>query len=189
MIDAKKLKELQERALEAVSDMPEGDLKTKAFEVFLQHLLNLDTVDKSKQVKQKKKPTLKGKKEVTKRSERALNLTEIVNLVKSCDEAEQIERQILDRVSQVDRTLLPLYIVYQHMENKYSLTSGEISKVTTDLGIPMATANISHTLSGTASKYVIGDAVRKKGKPVRYKLSRRGAKYIKTVIESSSIDK
>jgi hypothetical protein len=38
-----KLKELQRQALEAVSDMPDGDLKTKAFEVFLRHLLEAQT--------------------------------------------------------------------------------------------------------------------------------------------------
>jgi len=39
MLTPDKLKEIQKKAREAVSDMPEGELKTKAFEVFLQHLL------------------------------------------------------------------------------------------------------------------------------------------------------
>jgi hypothetical protein len=43
MISPEKLKEIQRKALEAVADMPEGDLKTKAFEVFLQHLLASET--------------------------------------------------------------------------------------------------------------------------------------------------
>ena len=115
-----------------------------------------------------------------------VDLSEIINLVKSCDEAEDIESQILDRTSQVDRTLLPLFIVHEQLDNEHPLTSGEISKVTTDLGIPIAQANVSRTLSNTASKYVIGDKVRKKGQPVRYKLSRRGVQYIKKVLEGSS---
>ena len=110
---------------------------------------------------------------------------EIVNLVKSVDEAEAIEKHILDRTSQVDRTLLPLYIVHQYLGKAFALTSGDISKVTTDLGIPIATANASRTLSGTASRYVIGDQVRKKGRPIRYKLSRRGVNYMKSVISGS----
>lgn len=122
------------------------------------------------------------------KSDTKADLAEIVNLLKSCDEAEAIETQILDRTSQVDRTLLPLYAVHEHMDNKYPLTSGEISTITTELGIPIATANVSRTLSGTASKYVIGDKVRKKGQPVKYKLSRRGVQYIKKVIEGSSGD-
>jgi len=49
------------------------------------------------------------------------NLTEIVNLIKNCSEAENIERNILDRTSQVDRTLLPLYIVHEHLSNAFGL--------------------------------------------------------------------
>ena len=112
----------------------------------------------------------------------APNLAEIVNLAKNCDEAESIERQILDRESQVDRTLLPLYIVHEHLGNAFGLSSGEISKITTDLGVPVSQPNASKTISGTAAKYVIGDRVRKRGQMVRYKLSHRGLKYLKTVI-------
>jgi hypothetical protein len=114
------------------------------------------------------------------------DLSEIVNLAKNCDEAEDIERQILDRASQVDRTLLPLYIVHEHLENAFGLSSGEVSKITTDLGVPVAQPHASTTLSGTAAKYVIGDRVRKKGQLVRYKLSRRGLQYVQTVISGKS---
>jgi NADH dehydrogenase/NADH:ubiquinone oxidoreductase subunit G len=113
----------------------------------------------------------------------AIDYAEIVNLVKDCDEAEAIEEQILHRASQVNRVLLPLYIVYKYLDNAQGLTSGEVSKVTTDLGIRVSQPNASRTLSGTASPYVIGDKVKKKGQPVRYKLSRRGVKYLKAVLE------
>lgn len=43
MVSQEKLKDIQKKALAAVADMPEGDLKTKAFEVFLQHLLSSET--------------------------------------------------------------------------------------------------------------------------------------------------
>ena len=112
----------------------------------------------------------------------AVDLSEIVNLVKNCDEAEAIERQVLDRTSQVNRTLLPLYIVHDHLKNAFGLSSGDISKITTDLGVPVSRSNASTTLSGTASKYVIGDRVRRKGHPVKYKLSRRGSQYMRSVI-------
>lgn len=115
-----------------------------------------------------------------------LDLTDIVNQVKSCDEAEEIEERILDKSSQVDRTLLPLYIVHEYFDNKHALSSGDVSKVTTQLSVPVAQANASRTLSGTASKYVIGDSPRKKGSTVRYKLNRRGVKYLKSVITGDS---
>lgn len=116
----------------------------------------------------------------------APDLSEIVNLAKNCDKAEDIERQILDRASQVDRTLLPLYIVHEHLGNAFGLSSGEVSKITTDLGVPVSQPNASKTLSGTAAKYVIGDRVRKKGQLVRYKLSRRGLQYLQAVIGGKS---
>jgi hypothetical protein len=39
-VSTENLVEIRKRAQEAVADMPEGDLKTKAFEVILQHLLS-----------------------------------------------------------------------------------------------------------------------------------------------------
>lgn len=115
----------------------------------------------------------------------AVDLAKIVNLAKDCDEADSIETQILDRSSQVDRTLLPLYIVHEYQGNAFGLTSGEVRKVTTDLGIPISTPNASNTLSGTASRYVIGDKVKKRGQAVRYKLSRRGVQYMKAVLKGT----
>lgn len=110
------------------------------------------------------------------------DLNRIITLVKDCDEAESIEAQILDRTGQVDRTLLPLYMVHEHLDNAFGLTSGEINKITTDLGIPISQPNASRTLSGTASKYVIGDKVKVRGQAVRYKLSRRGVTYLKEIL-------
>lgn len=114
------------------------------------------------------------------------DLNQIVTLAKDCDEAEAIETQVLDRAAQVDRTLLPLYIVHEHLNNEFGLTSGEVKKITTDLGIPISQPNASRTLSGTASKYVIGDKVKVRGQPVRYKLSRRGVKYMKEVLAGNA---
>lgn len=111
-----------------------------------------------------------------------VDLMAIVNYVKSCDEAENIETKILDQADQISRVLLPMYIVYEHMNNAFGLTSGQINKVTVQLGVPVKPPNVSKTLAGSAAKYVIGDAVRKSGQAVKYKLSRRGHAYLKEVI-------
>jgi hypothetical protein len=129
----------------------------------------------------KRVPKIRAQPEIE-NDETSPNLSEVVNLTKTCDDAEEIEHHILDRTSQVDRTLLPLYVVHEHCGNRFGLSSGEVSKITTELGVPVSQPNASRTLSGTAAKYVIGDKVRKKGQAVRYKLSRRGAKYLKAVI-------
>ena len=86
----------------------------------------------------------------------------IVNAINNCPEAEDIEKNILDRTSQVDRILLPLYIGKKYIDDKITLTSGDISKVLGDFGINIFTPNVANALSDAASKYVIGDKVRKR---------------------------
>jgi hypothetical protein len=112
----------------------------------------------------------------------APDLTAIVNLVKECKEADEIETNILNRASVVDRVLLPLYVVKNHMKSSEGLTSGEIARITRELGVPISQPNVSTALSGTASKYVMGDKVRRKGHTVRYRVSRRGEQYLSGVI-------
>jgi hypothetical protein len=106
----------------------------------------------------------------------------VVNDIKSCDDAEAIEKGILDKDDQLPRVLLPLYAIYEHLGNAFGLTSGEISRILTELGARVDTANASRILSGTASRYVIGDRVRKPGQPVRYKLSGRGHSFMSRLL-------
>ncbi len=117
-----------------------------------------------------------------------VDLMAIVNHVKSCDEAENIETRILDKTDQLARVLLPMYIVFEYLNNAHGLTSGQISKVTFQLGVPVKLPNVSKTLSGSASKYIIGDVVRKAGQAVRYKLSRRGHAYMREIIKGRKVD-
>ena len=69
--------------------------------------------------------------------------------------------------------LLPLYIVHNIVRRFFSgspgLTSGDIQKITKQLGVPVAVANASNALSDTARGYVDGDKVRRRGSAVRYK--------------------
>ena len=110
---------------------------------------------------------------------------EIVNSIKESDDAEAIETNILDRSSQVDRILLPLLISYKYHGNNFALTTGEIAKILMELGVPINIGNVSTAISSSASKYVVGDKARKKGQPVRYKLTRRGVQYMASVVEGS----
>jgi len=122
-------------------------------------------------------------------SEEQVNYVEIINLIKSCKEAEAIEHRILDKSSELDRTLLPLYIVQKYLENKFSLTSGDISKINMDLGVKITQPQVSRTLSGSASRYVAGDKVKKKGIPVKYKITRKGVTYLELVLSQETNDK
>jgi hypothetical protein len=110
------------------------------------------------------------------------DLNEIVNLIKSCDEAEAIEKHVLDASSLVNRTLLPLYVVYKYVENRPGLSSGDIETITKNLGVRVKTSNAATRLANNASKYVDGDKVRRKGRAVRYRLNRRGVKYFEGIL-------
>jgi len=109
-------------------------------------------------------------------------ITQIVNKIKDCEESEAIEKYIIDKNSQLNKVLLPLYISHEYMENTISLQSGEISKITKELGIRISQPHVSRSLSGAASRYVMGDRTRKAKHVVKYKLNRRGLKYMKGII-------
>jgi hypothetical protein len=53
-MESTELKELRKKAEEAVTEMPDGDLKTKAFEVILQHLLSTRTIPSQLQPSEKR---------------------------------------------------------------------------------------------------------------------------------------
>ncbi len=68
MITPEKLKEIRQKALSAVADMEDGELKVKAFEIFLQHLLALETPSQVSEISVPIKSTSdKDKKESAKR--------------------------------------------------------------------------------------------------------------------------
>jgi hypothetical protein len=115
-------------------------------------------------------------------------LPDLVNQARSSDEFKLIETNILDRTCLVNRILLPLYVASKTKSEHSSLTSGQISKFLSQLGVNIAQPNVASTLSSTALKYVIGDKIRKKGLAVRYRLSRRGMQYLTVVIKGKPKD-
>lgn len=107
----------------------------------------------------------------------------IVSVIRDCDEAETIESKVLDQRSVPNRVLLPLYIIHKYLPNTSGLTSGDIEKVTEQLGVKVAMSSASTNLSGAVKALVTGDAVRKKGAPVRYKLNRRGVQHFEELLK------
>jgi hypothetical protein len=112
------------------------------------------------------------------------DLAAIVNLIKTCDRADEIEQKILDQKSLVHRILVPLYVISKYGDSSRGLTSGEISRITRELGVPVSQPNTSTALSSHASKYVMGDRVRRKGEAVSYQISRRGIQYLDGVLST-----
>ncbi len=139
-------------------------------------------VKKSRGHKSKAKPTTQAT------SDKGIDLQELINLAKSSDDFELIEKNVLDRTSLVDRILLPLYVAAEHISEQQKLTTGDISKFLSQLGVNIAQPNVAKTLSSTALRYVIGDKIRKKGQAVGYRLSRKGTQYLTAVIKGTSND-
>jgi hypothetical protein len=110
------------------------------------------------------------------------DIATIVMHIKECDEAEIIEQSVLDQKDVINRVLLCLFIVQKYVSETLGLTSGDIEKITDQLGVKVAISSASTILSGRAKAYVTGDAVRKKGGTVRYRINRRGLQYFETVL-------
>lgn len=111
------------------------------------------------------------------------DLGKIVTAIKNDDNYESIEKNILDKRSQVDRVLLPLYAIQKHFSNAHELSSGEVSKILKNLGIQITQPNVAITFSRGASKFILGNKLRKKGSKVHYRISRSGEKYLARIIE------
>lgn len=112
-------------------------------------------------------------------------LAQIVNLIKTCPEADSIEQNILSKSNEANRAILPLYIIHQHLDNAFGLTTIEISKVTAELGpkVRIKRQNVLRALArSSASKYVLSDTTSKVGTASRYTLNDRGVKHIKLVL-------
>ena len=157
----------------------------------LSDIKNLLDYYSKKELSTSKLPEAKEKyfiKKVSQISTGKINHMEIVNLAKNVDIAESIEREILDKSSQVDRALLPLYIVEKYMENKVELQTNDISIINANLGISMSAPNISRTLNGTASKYVNADKPKKKGRVQKYTINKKGIGYFNSIIAGSTND-
>jgi hypothetical protein len=119
-------------------------------------------------------------------------IAKIVNKIKSCPEAEGIERNILAKTFEANRVLLPIYVVHEHMGNAFGLTTSEISKVTAELGARVRVsrqAAFRALVRSPASRYVLSDTPRQMGIATRYTMDPRGVQYMKKVIARTQAER
>lgn len=107
----------------------------------------------------------------------------IVNKIKNCQEVDKIEKQILDKSSVAGRILLPFYVCFKYFPSQ-GLTTGDIAKITSELRVGVKTPNVSKAVTESLQKYLEGNSTRVKGKPVVYRLNRKGAHYFESIINS-----
>jgi len=105
---------------------------------------------------------------------------QIVNKIGDCDECDAIRKQAIDKRSAEGKVLLCFYISYRYFENAW-LTSGDVEKITSELGVKIDKKNASNYLT-TFRQYLESGAVRKKGQPTPYRLNRKGVKRFEEII-------
>lgn len=108
-------------------------------------------------------------------------IMDVVNKIKNCGESNKIETQVLDKNNQEGRILLPYYISCKYF-SKQPLTSGDIEKITGELGVRIKYSNVTKKIKKSLLGYLYSDTPRKKGKPTLYKLNRKGVKHFEEIL-------
>lgn len=110
------------------------------------------------------------------------DIARIVGIIKECDEAERIDAKVLGQRDVLNRVLMCLWVVHRYINPMLGLTSGEVERITDQLGVRVAISHASTTLSEKARPYVTADSVRKRGAAVRYRINRRGVEAFEGVL-------
>ena len=150
------------------------------------------TTEKGERKGQKQSPKAGSKNSAAEKKISLAKIAKIVNKIKSCPEAEGIERNILARTFEANRVLLPIYVVHEHMGNAFGLTTSEISKVTAELGARVRVsrqAAFRALVRSPASRYVLSDEPRQMGIATRYTMDTRGVQYMKKVIARTQTER
>lgn len=105
----------------------------------------------------------------------------IVNKVGDCDESEEIQSKVLDQRSAEGKILLCFYISYKYFKNVW-LTTGDIEKITSDLGTKIAVGNVSNKIKKELRQYLESGTARKQGQPTLYRLNRKGVRRFEEII-------
>ena len=116
-----------------------------------------------------------------------VDLSAIANTINDCDDSDELEKYVLDKLDVMNRVLMCLYINDKYFDSEPQLTTGEISKILNQLGIPISTPNVSIAISRKAKSYVMADGVRMQGSIVRYSINRRGQKYFEEVLTGNLV--
>lgn len=106
----------------------------------------------------------------------------IVNKIGDCEESEVIQQKVLDKKSMEAKILLCFYISYKYFNNAW-LTTGDIEKITSDLGIKIDVRNVTNKMK-KIKKYLESGTTRRKGQPTPYRLNRQGIKRFEEIIHA-----
>lgn len=102
-----------------------------------------------------------------------IDIAAIANMVHESDKYADIEKNILHTRSILARILLVFH--FAHAAGYNTISTGDVERITDQLGVKIGTANVSNTISANR-KYFSASEVRQKGARVPYKLNLQGQK-------------
>ena len=114
----------------------------------------------------------KTRKPVNNEEENSVDVPTLVDAINESDKHENIEKNILNKPSQINRIILCLYYASEVLDPP-CLTTGDIEKITNQLGVKLSSQNAAKTIKAN-QKYFTADQVRKVGAIIKYKLNRKG---------------
>lgn len=156
--------------------MDEQKIKKKLNQAYLLIEECLHLVDE--QTKTRKRHKTKPTQEKIGAEELALSIT---NKILELDDFEKIEKKILDKKNMEAKILLCFYIARKYFSNIW-LTSGDIEKITSELGIKLDKRNVSNKLKEMRS-YLENKTSRKKGRVTPSRINRNGIKKFEKILE------
>lgn len=107
---------------------------------------------------------------------------QIVNKIGDCDEADAIQKMVLDNRNTEGKVLLSFYVSHKYFKNEW-LTRVDIEKITSDLGVKIDRRNVSNYLRDFR-KYLESGVAPSKGQSTPYRLNRNGAKRFEEIINA-----
>ena len=107
----------------------------------------------------------------------------IVNKIGDCDETEKIQKRVLDKRSMEARIMLCFYISHKYSNNAW-LTTGDIEKITSELGIKIDKRNSTNKMKDLR-QYLESGSARRKGQPTPYRLNRQGVKRFEEILNAA----
>lgn len=117
-------------------------------------------------------------------SETNVDAATVANRVNEADNHAVIEKHILNKASRLAKVLLAFH--FAHECGYEQLTSGDVEKITDELGVKVEQSSASHCISDNRKLFSAG-AARRKGAKVPYKLNRQGSHAYKQVLETGKM--
>ena len=127
--------------------------------------------------KQKRKPLqtgrrqTQGKEAAANEQETTVDFAAVSNAVHESDKTKNIEQNVLNKRGLLGRILIAFHFAHE-TGNEY-LTTGDVEKITDQLGVKIAQSNVSHCIAANR-KYFSAGTTRRRGAIVPYKLNRQG---------------